>query len=442
MLQETASRLKHPALEPAWFVGSEEHRFMIAEQLRLIGGAIGRILLEPAARGTAPAIAIAALACLEQYAASGDDPLLLVAPADHVVRDSAVLLDTVMAATGAAKAGDMVVFGIEPTAPETGYGYIKAGVASGARGENGKMLPVDRFVEKPDYQRAAAFLAEGGYFWNSGIFLFSAKHFLAELERHRPDIFAACRRAGAVLQQDMDFLRVDAEAFAASPTDAIDTAVMERTQRAVVFPLQVGWSDVGTWSALWDIGEHDADGNMARGKVFAIDTRRSYLRSEGPLIATLGVSDLLVVTTDDAVLVAPRDRAQDLRLVVEALKRGNREEVERGATVYRPWGYFRRIDAGRHFQVKHILVNPGASLSLQMHHHRAEHWVVVSGTARVVRGEETFSLSENESTYIPVGVKHRLENLGDAPLSLIEIQSGTYLGEDDIVRFEDKFGRV
>ncbi|MEL3888622.1 mannose-1-phosphate guanylyltransferase/mannose-6-phosphate isomerase [Ferrovibrio sp. MS7] len=444
MLQETAARLSNPALEPTWYVCSDEHRFMIAEQLRRTGLPMGKILLEPAARGTAPAAAIAALACLAQYDGADNDPLLLVAPADHVVRDAGTLLNTILAAADAARAGHMVVFGIEPDAPETGYGYIKAGAALAhqSAGAAATARHVDRFVEKPDRARAEAFLAEGSYYWNSGIFLFSARRFLAELEQHRPDILAACTAAAQNLLTDADFVRVDAGAFAACPSDAIDTAVMERTSKATVLLLSAGWSDVGTWSALWDIGSRDDDDNVTRGNVHAIDCTRSYLRSEGPLIAALGVSDLLVVATDDAVLVAPRDRAQDLRQVVDRLKQAQCEEVEQSATVYRPWGYFRRIDAGARFQVKHIMVNPGASLSLQMHHHRAEHWVVVSGTARVVRGDDTFLLSENQSTYIPIGVTHRLENPGRLPLSLIEIQSGSYLGEDDIVRFQDTFGRV
>lgn len=442
MLQETASRLSNPALEPTWFVCSDEHRFMIAEQLRRTGLPVGRILLEPAARGTAPAAAIAALACLAQCEGTDKEPLLLVAPADHVVRDADTLLNTILAAADAARAGHMVVFGIEPDAPETGYGYIKAGAALAPAEAATTARHVDRFVEKPDRVRAEAFLAEGSYYWNSGIFLFSARRFLAELEQHRPDILAACQAATKNLQHDADFVRVDAAAFAACPADAIDTAVMERTDKATVLPLSAGWSDVGTWSALWDIGSRDNDDNVTRGNVHAIDCTGSYLRSEGPLIATLGVSDLLVVATDDAVLVAPRVRAQDLRQIVDKLKQAQCEEVDKSPTVYRPWGYFRRIDAGARFQVKHIMVNPGASLSLQMHHHRAEHWVVVSGTARVVRGEETFLLSENQSTYIPIGVTHRLENPGRLPLSLIEIQSGSYLGEDDIVRFQDTFGRV
>ncbi len=442
MLQETATRLSNPALQPTWFVCSDEHRFMIAEQLRRTGLPVGRILLEPAARGTAPAAAIAALACLAQCAGTDQEPLLLVAPADHVVRDADTLLSTILAAADAARAGHMVVFGIEPNAPETGYGYIKAGAMLATAESATTARHVDRFVEKPDRTRAEAFLAEGSYYWNSGIFLFSARRFLAELEQHRPDILAACQAATKNLQTDADFVRVDAEAFAACPSDAIDTAVMERTDKATVLPLSAGWSDVGTWSALWDIGSRDSDDNVTRGNVHAIDCTGSYLRSEGPLIATLGVSDLLVVATDDAVLVAPRDRAQDLRQIVDRLKQAQCEEVDQSATVYRPWGYFRRIDAGARFQVKHIMVNPGASLSLQMHHHRAEHWVVVSGTARVVRGDDTFLLSENQSTYIPIGVTHRLENPGRLPLSLIEIQSGSYLGEDDIVRFQDTFGRV
>ncbi len=433
MLQETAQRLSGEAFAAPWFVCSEDSRFTVAGQAQDAGLPVAKILLEPVPRGTAPAAALAALAALREYPDPAQDPLLLLAPADHVVRDPARLRAVIEAAAPTARSGKLVVFGIQPGGPEAGYGYIQAGAAiadtaAGARA-------VTRFTEKPQRDQAAAFIASGDYFWNSGIFLFTARHFLSELQRLRPDIAAAASLAVQGWRSDLDFTRIDAEAFAACPADAIDTAVMEKTDKAAMFPLDAGWSDVGTWAALWEIGAHDAADNVLRGPVFAVDSERSYLRSDGPLLATLGVADLLVVATDDAVLVAPRERAQDLRQVVDRLKQAGRPEVEQNLTVYRPWGSYRRIDAGERYQVKLLRVNPGASLSLQLHHHRAEHWVVVSGTARITCGEATFLLSENQATFIPLGVKHRLENAGKLPLLLIEVQSGSYLGEDDIVRF-------
>jgi len=440
MLQETVQRFSGTGFAAPWYLCGADHRFLVASQLQEIGLPPGQILLEPAAKGTAPAAALAALAILEQ--AGSGDPLLLVAPADHAVKDSAALREAILEASPTAQAGRLVVFDIAPAGPETGYGYIKAGANLPSEGGIKALSQVARFIEKPPVEKAQAMPAEGGHYWNSGIFLFSARHFLAELERFQPTMLAACRAAMKGRHADLDFIRIDATAFESCPTDTIDTAVMERTDRAAVLPIDVGWSDVGTWSALWEIAERDDGENVKRGRVHALDSARSYLRSDGPLLATLGIADLLVVATEDAVLVAPRDRAQDLRVVVNELKLSNCNEVEQNRTVHRPWGSYRSIDAGMRFQVKHILVNPGAALSLQLHHHRAEHWVVVNGTARITRGEETFLLGENESTYIPLGVKHRLENPGKFPLSLIEIQSGSYLGEDDIVRFEDKFGRV
>jgi mannose-1-phosphate guanylyltransferase/mannose-6-phosphate isomerase len=437
MLQETVQRFTGDDFAAPWYLCGAEHRFLVASQLQETGLPTDRILLEPAARGTAPAAALAALAALDQ--AEEDDPLLLVTPADHVVGDTAGLRAAIRQAAPTARAGWLVVFGIAPTGPETGYGYIKSGDHLTAEAS---LHQVTRFIEKPPREKAEAMLAEGGHYWNSGIFLFLASRYLAELERFQPAIMAACRAAMAGRQADLDFIRIDAAAFDTCPPDAIDTAVMEHTGQAAVLPVQVGWNDVGTWSALWEIGERDSGANVQRGRVFARDTTGSYLRSDGPLLATLGVTDMLVVATEDAVLVAPRERAQDLRQIVETLRQENCTEIEQNRTVQRPWGSYRSIDAGARFQVKHILVNPGASLSLQMHHHRAEHWVVVNGMAQITRGDETFLLGENESTYIPLGIKHRLENPGKSPLSLIEIQSGSYLGEDDIVRFEDKFGRV
>ncbi|MFY2763395.1 mannose-1-phosphate guanylyltransferase/mannose-6-phosphate isomerase [Arenimonas sp. MALMAid1274] len=428
MLQATWKRVAGLGALAPLVVANEEHRFIVAEQLREAGAAPGTILLEPMGRNTAPAIAVAAL----EATAAGADPLLLVLPSDHVILDVAAFHAAVRAATPAAEAGKLVTFGIQPTGPETGYGYIKAS-GEGVRA-------VQRFVEKPDLVTAKGYVASGEYFWNSGMFLFRATRYLQELERLRPDMLAACRQTLAQARRDVDFVRLEKESFAACPADSIDYAVMEKTDDAAVVPLDAGWSDVGSWAALWEISPRDADGNASHGDVVAIGCRNTYAHGDR-LIALVGLDDIVVVDTDDALLVGHRDRIQEVKDLVGGLKREGRSHATWHRKVYRPWGAYDAIDSGDRFQVKRITVKPGGTLSLQMHHHRAEHWIVVSGTARVTRGDEVIMLAENQSTYIPLGVVHRLENPGRLPLELIEVQSGSYLGEDDIVRFEDVYGR-
>ncbi|MGC2855611.1 mannose-1-phosphate guanylyltransferase/mannose-6-phosphate isomerase [Novispirillum sp. DQ9] len=435
MLQETAARVAGPGFAPPLLVTNEDHRFIVAEQMRARRQVPGAIILEPAGRGTAPAICLAAL----QVSRSDPAGLLLVMPSDHVITDTAAFAAALETAARAAATGALVTFGITPDRPETGYGYIRAGAPH-------PQVPgcalVAQFVEKPDRATAEGYVAAGGYAWNSGIFLFRADAVLAELDAFAPAVVSAMRAALDGAEPDRDFLRPATEPFAACPSAAIDTAVMERTAKAVVVPVSMGWSDVGGWAALWDLGAKDAAGNVVRGDAVLHRAANCYVHSDGGAVAALvGVEDLVVVVTDDAVLVADRDHAQDVKAVVERLKAAGRTEADTHTTVQRPWGSFRRIDHGGRFQVKHITVTPGAAISLQLHHHRAEHWIVVEGTARVTRGQDSFLLAENESTYIPPGVVHRLENPGVLPLSLIEVQSGGYLGEDDIVRFEDSFGR-
>ena len=430
MLQATWHRVAPLASGAPIVVAGETHRFMVAEQLREAGCADATILLEPLARNTAPAIAAAAL----EATRDGADPLLLVLPSDHVIADAEAFRAAVRAASAAAEAGSLVTFGIVPTGPETGYGYIKAAAGEGVRA-------VERFVEKPDAATAAAYVASGDYAWNSGMFLFRASAYLAELERHQPAMLAACREALARARRDVDFVRLDQAAFAASPSDSIDYAVMEKTAHAAVLAIDVGWNDVGSWAALWQVAEQDGDGNAHHGDVLARDCRDTLAWGDGRLLALLGLRDVVVVDTADAVLVAHKDHVQDVKAIVAELKRRGRAETSLHRKVYRPWGHYDSVDVGERFQVKRITVKPGAALSLQMHHHRAEHWIVVSGTAKVTRGDEVILLGENQSTYIPLGVKHRLENPGVVPLELVEVQSGSYLGEDDIVRFEDVYGR-
>ena len=429
MVQATWRRVEALADLAPIVVANEEHRFLVAEQLRQVGAPVPAILLEPVGRNTAPAIAAAAL----QAMAGGADPLLLVLPSDHVVRDVAGFQRAVREASSAAEAGALVTFGIVPDAPETGFGYIQAEAGDGLR-------QVLRFVEKPDAATARSYLDAGGYYWNSGMFLFRASRYLEELARFRPDIVDAMRAAHAAARHDGDFVRLDKDAFSACPSDSIDYAVMEKTADAMVLPVDIGWNDVGSWSALWDVAERDADGNAHHGDVIAVDSRNSYAYAQR-LVALVGLDDIVVVETDDAVLVARKDKVQEVKQVVARLKQEQRSQAVLHREVHRPWGSYDSVDNGGRHQVKRIKVKPGAALSLQMHHHRAEHWIVVSGTAKVTRGEETLLLSENESTYIPLGVKHRLENPGKVPLELIEVQSGSYLGEDDIVRFEDVYGR-
>lgn len=429
MVQDTWLRVAPLAATRPIVVANEEHRFLVAEQLRQIGAPAPHILLEPVGRNTAPAIAAAAL----QAMAEGADPILLVLPSDHVVRDADGFRRAVQAATPAAEVGALVTFGIVPDAPETGFGYIQAEAGEGLR-------KVSRFVEKPDAATAQSYLDAGGYYWNSGMFLFRASRYLEELERFRPDIVAAVRAAFTEARQDGDFVRLDKDAFAASPSDSIDYAVMEKTAHAMVLPVDIGWNDVGSWSALWEVAERDAGGNAHHGDVIAVDTRNSYAYAQR-LVALVGVDDIVVVETDDAVLVARKDRVQEVKQVVAQLKDGQRSQAVLHREVHRPWGSYDSVDMGQRHQVKRIKVKPGAKLSLQSHAHRAEHWIVVKGVARVTRDNDVFELYENQSTYIPIGARHRLENPGKEPLELIEVQSGDYLGEDDIVRYSDIYGR-
>jgi mannose-1-phosphate guanylyltransferase/mannose-6-phosphate isomerase len=435
MIQETANRAQGDDFSAPLVISNQDHRFLIAEQLRASNIEGARIVLEPVGRNTAPAATVAALMAME----TDPDALVLLMPSDHVILDIKAFHAAVEIARQAAVTGALVTFGIKPSAPETGYGYIQAGKAmadiAGAR-------TIACFVEKPDRATAQSYLASGDYFWNSGMFLFRAKDFLGEMQRLQPVTLDACRAALNDAQRDLDFIRLGDAAFAACPSESIDYAVMEHAANAAVVPVEMGWSDVGSWQSLWEIAPRDEDGNAVQGDVLTERTKNSYIRSEGPLVATMGVEDLVVVVTKDAVLVSHRDSTQDVKKIVEALDRQGRDQHINHPVVHRPWGTYEGIDCGANFQVKHIMVKPGAKLSLQMHHHRAEHWIVVDGTALVTCGEREFSLNANESTFIPLGAKHRLENRGTAPLRLIEVQSGAYLGEDDIVRFEDTYGRV
>ncbi|WP_017173995.1 mannose-1-phosphate guanylyltransferase/mannose-6-phosphate isomerase [Xanthomonas phaseoli] len=430
MLQSTWLRAAPVAGHAPIVVANEEHRFMAAEQLQQLGVKPSAILLEPKGRNTAPAIAVAAL----EATRDGADPLLLVLPSDHVIQNEAAFQAAVTLAAAAAEQGKLVTFGIKPTAPETGYGYIKASAGTGASA-------VERFVEKPDLATAQSYLASGEYYWNSGMFLFRASRYLEELRKFHPAIADACQKAWENGKRDADFTRLDKDAFAASPSDSIDYAVMEKTADAVVVPLDAGWNDVGSWSSLLDVSNQDAQGNAHHGDVIQLDCQNTYAYGSR-LIAMVGLEDVVVVETPDAVLVGHRDRIQEVKDVVSQIKTADRSEATWHRKVYRPWGAYDSIDMGQRHQVKRITVKPGAVLSLQMHHHRAEHWIVVSGTAEVTRGEEVLLLTENQSTYIPLGVTHRLRNPGKLPLELIEVQSGSYLGEDDIVRFEDTYGRA
>jgi len=430
MLQATFKRLDGLDIQSSVTICNEEHRFFVAEQLREIDK-LGSIILEPVGRNTAPAIALAALSSPE-----GEDPLLLVLAADHVIQDVATFTKTVMNAIPLAEAGKLVTFGIVAHEPNTGYGYIKKGESQGPG------FAVDAFVEKPSIEVAKEYLESGDYFWNSGMFLFKASRYLEELKKHRPDIYEACQLSMDGTSIDNDFLRINQAAFSACPSDSIDYAVIEKTDDAVVVPMDVGWSDIGSWSSLWDISDKDGNGNATYGDVMLHDSYNSYIRTDGKLVSAIGVDDLVIVSTKDVLFVAHKDSVQDVKIVAQQLKAESRPEWEHHREVYRPWGKYDSIDSGERYQAKLITVKPGAKLSVQMHHHRAEHWVVVSGTAKVTNGEKTFILSENESTYIPVGVIHALENPGKVPLEMIEVQSGSYLGEDDIVRFEDVYGRV
>jgi len=435
LLQDCLARVCDRQLfSPPLIICNSEHRFIVAEQCREISVSPGAILLEPVGRNTAPAVAVAAL----KLAEIAPDNLMLVLPSDQDIRADDKFREAITTACAAAKDGALVTFGIAPQRAETGYGYIR----------QGKALPdtpggflVDRFVEKPDRETAEGYIKEGDWFWNGGIFLFSAQAYLDELERLQPDMLAACRSSLKAAEQDLDFTRLEETAFARAPSLSIDYAVMEHTDKAAVVPVDMGWNDVGSWAALWDIADKDGNGNVLLGDVVTHEVKNAYLRSDKPLLAVIGLEDVVIVADDDVVLVAAKEQAQDVREIVARLKADGRPEPVTHSRVYRPWGFYQSIDAGDRFQVKRITVNSGARLSLQKHHKRAEHWVVVNGTARITRGEETFDLKENESTYIPLGVVHRLENPEKTPLNLIEVQSGEYLGEDDIVRLEDSYGR-
>lgn len=432
MLQQTILRLEGLEARTPVIVCNEDHRFIAAEQMRQIGFGDAHVLLEPVARNTAPAIAIAANHALSVE----EDSVLLILPADHHIEDAEAFREAVRQGMPLAEQGRLVTFGIVPARPETGYGYIRRGK------EIGDGYVLDRFEEKPDLQTASAYVSSGEYYWNSGIFLFRADRYLDELERHCPDIASACAKAAQHVNSDMQFLRVDEAAFRACPAESIDYAVMENTDDAVVLPLDAQWNDVGSWSALWEVEQRDADGNALVGDVLAIGTKNTFARAQSRLVALVGVENLVVVETKDAVLVADREKSQEVKAIVERLRDLNRSEYTNHREVYRPWGHYDSIDTGERDQVKRIIVKPGAKLSVQMHHHRAEHWVVVRGTAKVLRGKETIMLTENQSIYIPLGEVHALENPGKIPLELIEVQSGSYLGEDDIVRIEDVYGRI
>jgi mannose-1-phosphate guanylyltransferase/mannose-6-phosphate isomerase len=433
MLQDTVYRLA--SIEesgPIYCVCNESHRFLVAEQLHETGADIGEIILEPKGRNTAPAAAITAMVVTKKYPGA----LMLVLPADHVILDPLAFSAAVAAGKSAAEKGDLVTFGITPGAPETGYGYIRALVKSEMA-----VYPVVEFVEKPDRETAERYLASGDYFWNSGIFLFKAESYLLELEAYAPAMIVACREALERAVEDLDFLRLDAEAFSASPSDSIDYAVMEKTSRAALVPLNAGWNDVGAWSALWDVQERDEAGNIKKGDVLVHDVTNCYIHATSRLVTAVGLDDHIIVETADAVLVAPRGCVQDVKVLVEELKKRGRNEALTHQRVCRPWGTYETVDESDRFKVKRITVNPGAALSLQKHHHRAEHWIVVKGKALVTVEENKITLDEDQSTYIPVGAFHRLENTGTIPLELIEVQTGHYLGEDDIVRVDDRYGR-
>ncbi len=451
LLQGTLKRLTTQSKLPANFlqpmvVCNEEHRFLVGEQARQFGIPFERIVLEPAGRNTAPALTCAALAASE----GGADPLLLMMPADHLIADPTRFMAAIAAGSELAAQGKLVTFGVVPTAPETGYGYIQLGAALESTGPQAHLPQanlIGAFKEKPVLATAEAYVAAGTYRWNSGIFLMLASAWLQAIEQYQPEILTACRAAVSEASRDGEFLRLNKAAFATCPADSIDYAVMEpiatqHPERTAVVSLNAGWSDVGSWSSLWEVSAKSAEGNVTRGDVCAIDCKDNLIFAESKLVAAVGCEDLVIVETPDAVMVAPKSRAQDVKAIVDWLSAQGRDERLLHRRVYRPWGTYEGVDTGERFQVKRIMVKPGASLSLQMHHHRAEHWIVVKGTAKVTCGAQVFLLSENQSTYIPLGETHRLENPGAIPLEIIEVQSGAYLGEDDIVRFEDKYQRA
>lgn len=433
MLQETLLRLNGLEHESPLFICNEEHRFIAAEQIRQLGVKDASILLEPVGRNTAPAIALAALRAVQQ---GTPDSVLLVLAADHVIENAAAFRQTIQQALPLAQDGKLVTFGIVATHPETGYGYIKRGQPLA------DAYSVAAFVEKPDRNTAQQYLDSGQYYWNSGMFMFKASRYLQELKQHRPDIYAACEQALTEQTADLDFIRINKAAFESCPSESIDYAVMEKTAEAVVIPLDAEWNDVGGFAALWQVKAKNEQGNVFHGDVLTTDTQNTYIHSDDKLIAAVGVEDLVIVSTKDAVLVAHKDKSQQVKDIVGQLNKAGRSEATFHREVYRPWGKYDSVDNGQRFQVKRITVKPGAKLSVQMHHHRAEHWIVVSGTARVTIDDKEQFVTENQSVYIPITAVHALENPGKTPLELIEVQSGSYLGEDDIVRFEDRYGRA
>jgi len=434
MLQATVRRLDSILHASPLLICNEDTRFLAAEQMRQIDCEDALILLEPAGRNTAPAIALAAI----EATTAGEDPVLLVMPADHKICDEAKFIEAVSVAMEFAESGQLVTFGITPTHPETGYGYIESGESISSN----KASKVRAFVEKPDLETAKNYVKTGGYYWNSGVFMFQASRYLEELEKFRPDISEACKRASEGKESDLHFLRFDTEAFLACPSESVDYAVMEKTNDAVVVPLDAGWSDIGSWAALWAASKKDSNGNCEVGDVVNLGGTGNYINADSRLVTAVGCEDMVIIETKDTVFVSPKDKVNDVKLLVQKLTSENRSEVDYHREVYRPWGKYDSIDLGERYQVKRITVHPGAKLSVQRHNHRAEHWVVVRGTASVTKGDETITLTENESVYLPLGVIHALENPGKIPLELIEVQTGSYLGEDDIERFEDIYGRV
>jgi len=435
MLQETVSRVSGPGFAPPMIVCNQEHRFVIAEQMRELQVTPEAIVLEPLGRNTAPAVTVAALL----LAAKDPDAIMLVLPSDHVIGNIERFRDAVATAVTAARGDALITFGIPPTRPETGYGYIQRGDPCNGIPE---CFRIARFVEKPDLPTAEAYIASDQYAWNSGMFVFPVRSYLDEVARLKPDMFELCRQSVAQATTDLDFLRLDRASFEAMESVSIDYAVMEQTTKGAIVPANMEWSDVGSWAALWEISDRDAEGNVVVGDTIALDARNCYIRGDGHLVAVIGVEDLVIVATDDVVLVVPKQRAQDVKQIVDRIEKEGRTEHYVHTRVFRPWGWYKLIQDGPRFQVKEIMVEPGHRLSKQVHYHRAEHWIIVSGTARVTRDDETFLLTEDQSTYIPHNVKHSLENPGKIQLRMIEVQSGSYLGEDDIVRFEDNYGRL
>ena len=433
MLQETVLRIAQDRMQPPIVISNTNHRFIIAAQLQELGVATTAHILEPVGRNTAAAAAVAARIIADRE----EKGIVLLLPADHHIADINAFNSTILAGANYANAGYLVTFGVTPASPEVGYGYIRRGQPLDA----GEGFAVDGFFEKPDLARARAFLDSGSFFWNSGIFMCRADILLKEMQLHCPDILSRATAAVSGSYRDLDFIRLDEASFEACPSEAIDTAVLERTKNAAVLQLDAGWSDIGSWAALWDLAAKDPSGNVISGDVIAVDTTNTYIRSDGRLITALGVSGLVIIDAGDAVMIADKSRVQDVRGLVDKLRALGRAEHESHSRVHRPWGFYELIQIGERYQVKHLMVKPEGTLSLQMHHHRAEHWVIVRGTARVTLGNETSLVTENESVFIPIGATHRLENPGKVPLSIIEVQSGSYLGEDDITRFEDSYGR-